>query len=210
MLNLIAKNIFKNIDISNLNLTELVEGKPLPLPEFSILDVGFGYGKWGFLIRDTFEVMIGQNFNKLDWKINITGVEPFNKCITSIQKELYNKIIAKDIFDVIDDLDKYDLIIIGDVIEHFEKDKAYELLDKLFEHSDNTLVSTPLGFMPQGAWAGNEKEIHRSGWVLKDFGQYTIVEHKVLEDDLFTDILSKIPDIPNEMKSPMKLDCSVA
>jgi hypothetical protein len=149
--------------------------------------------------------MMGQNFNKPEWKINITGVEPFHKCITPIQHGLYNKIIQKDIFEVIDDLEMYDLIIIGDVIEHFDKKDAYTLLDKLFEHSENILVSTPLGFLPQGAWAGNEKEIHRSGWVLEDFHKFTVVEHKILEDHLFTDILGKLPGIPEEMKSPIKL-----
>jgi 2-polyprenyl-3-methyl-5-hydroxy-6-metoxy-1,4-benzoquinol methylase len=45
MLSLIAKNIFMKIDISKLKLSEMIEGKPFPLSEFKILDVGCGYGK---------------------------------------------------------------------------------------------------------------------------------------------------------------------
>jgi 2-polyprenyl-3-methyl-5-hydroxy-6-metoxy-1,4-benzoquinol methylase len=201
MLNIIGKNIFNKIDISKLDIQKIVSGEPIDLPEFSILDIGCGFGKWGFLIRDTFEVMVGQHFKKNDWKINITAVEPFPKCITTIQKEIYNKIIIKDIFDVVDELGHYDLIIMGDVIEHFDKDKAYELLDKLLNHTENILISTPLGFMPQGAWAGNEKEIHKSGWKLKDFKKYNVVEHKILKDDLFTEIISKIQSLPKDMKN---------
>jgi len=205
MLNLVAKNIFSKIDVAQLDFNGIAQGKPIPLPEFSVLDVGFGFGKWGFLIRDTFDVMAGQNFNKEDWKINITGVEIFDKCITSIQKKVYDKIIKKDIFKAIKRLGSYDLVILGDVIEHIEKEKAHSLLNKLFEHTENILVSTPLGFMPQGAWAGNENEIHKSGWELSDFKDYHVVEYKILKDELYTDILKNIPDLPKEVAAEIKL-----
>lgn len=205
ILNLISKNIYSKIDYSNIDFNGIAMGKPLPLPSFSILDVGMGFGKWGFLIRDTFEVMAGQNFKKADWKIDLTGVEMFDKCITPIQKQIYNRIIKKDIFDSIDELVKYDLVIMGDVIEHIEKQKAYELLNELFKHTENILVSTPLGFMPQGAWAGNENERHLSGWELSDFKDYNVVEHRVLKDDLYTDILKKIPNVPKEMSTQISL-----
>jgi len=205
MLSLIAKNIYSKIDYSNIDFNGIAMGKPLPLPEFSILDVGMGFGKWGFLVRDTFEVMAGQNFRKDDWKIDLTGVEMFDKCITPIQEQVYNKIIKKDIFDSIDELVKYDLVIMGDVIEHIEKPQAYELLDELFKHTDNILVSTPLGFMPQGAWAGNKNETHLSGWKVADFKNYNVVEHKIFKDELYTDILKNIPNVPKEMNYQINL-----
>jgi SAM-dependent methyltransferase len=206
MLELIAKNLFSKMDFSKVDFKAIVvEGKPMPLPNLKILDVGCGFGKWGFLIRDTFEVMTGQNFNKEDWKIDVTGIEVFPKCITSIQEALYDKIIRKDVFESFDELERYDLILIGDMIEHIDKDKAHELLSKLFEYSDNILVSTPLGFMSQGAWAGNEYEIHKSGWILEDFKDYKVVESKVLDDTLFADIIKQIPDIPEEMKQSIQL-----
>jgi 2-polyprenyl-3-methyl-5-hydroxy-6-metoxy-1,4-benzoquinol methylase len=206
VLSLVSKNIFAKVDFKKIKIADIVGGKPFPLPKFSILDVGFGFGKWGFLVRDTFEVMLGQNFKKSTWKINITGIEPFDKCITPIQKEVYNKIIKEDVFDVIDKLGKYDLIIMGDVIEHFDKDKAYKLLDKLLRHSDNIIISTPLGFMPQGAWAGNERETHKSGWIVKDFQKYHVAEYKIIEDDLFSgmiksEIIKNIPNLPKDITS---------
>jgi hypothetical protein len=205
MLNLIAKNIFSKIDVAKLDFAEIAKGKPVRLPEFSILDVGMGFGKWGFLVRDTFDVMLSQNFRKSGWKINMTGVEVFDKCITSIQKELYNKIIKKDVFDALKEFGRYDLIIMGDVIEHIEKEKAYTLLNELFKHTENILISTPLGFMPQGAWAGNEKEIHQSGWELADFKNYNVMEYKILKDEIYADILKNIPNIPKEVIAEIKL-----
>ena len=170
----------------------LKNGKPFPIPKFKILDVGCGFGKWGFLIRDTIEVMIGQNFNKKDWKIEITGVEVFPKCITNLQELIYDKIIKKDVFECFDELDKYDLIIMGDVVEHFEKDKAHELINKMFEFSNDIIISTPHGFMPQGEWAGNIYERHRSGWKLKDFKQYKVVEHKIVKSPFLKNLVKDI------------------
>lgn len=205
MLEFIAKNIFKKFDVSKFNPTDLGEGKPLTAVNFSILDVGMGFGKWGFLIRDSFDVMTFQKFTKDDWTIKITGIEPFTKAITPIQKALYNEIITKDFFKCIDDLGKFDLVILGDVIEHFPKEEGYKVLDKLFEHTNNVLVSTPKGFLPQGAWGGNEKEVHLSGWELNDFDKYHVVDSEVVEDNLFTDIIKSIPNIPEEMKKPTDL-----
>ncbi|MBN1790445.1 MAG: class I SAM-dependent methyltransferase [Bacteroidales bacterium] len=205
VLKLVARNIFSKSDITSFDFQKISEGKPVPLPAFKILDVGCGYGKWAFLIRDTFEVMLGQNFTRKDWKISITGVEPFKKCITNIQKKLYDVIISDDIFKVLPQLEDYDLIILGDIIEHFEKAKAYDLLGELFKHTGNIIISTPLGFMPQGAWADNILEIHRSGWELEDFSRFTVVEYKILKDELFSDVLMQMPDLPGSMKNGIRI-----
>ncbi|MBN1791644.1 MAG: class I SAM-dependent methyltransferase [Bacteroidales bacterium] len=201
----ISRNIFSKSDISSFDFQKVTTGKPFPIPDYKILDVGCGFGKWAFLIRDIFEVMLGQNFTRQEWKISITGVEPFKKCITNIQKELYNKIIPEDIFKVLPNLEYYDLIMLGDIIEHFEKAKAYELLDGLFKHTGNIIVSTPLGFMPQGAWADNILEIHRSGWEPEDFSRFTVKEYKILTDELFSDVLRQMPDLPDSMKNGIRI-----
>ena len=59
--------------------------------------------------------------------------------------------------------------------------------------------------MPQGAWAGNEFERHRSGWVKKDFSPYTIVEYSTPKDTLTKNILSMIPGVPEDLKRPTSL-----
>ena len=205
VLEYIARNIFSKVDASKLDLSNIAEGKPIPAPEFKILDIGCGFGKWGFLIRDTFDVMTFQTFTKNDWNIDITAIEPFTNCITPIQEQIYNRIIKKDFFNCIDDLGQFDLVIFGDVIEHFEKDEGHKVLKKILEHTDNVIVSTPNGFMPQGAWGENELEIHKSGWTIKDFDKYSVVEYKINEDNLFKEILNKIPNIPNEFKKPIEL-----
>lgn len=205
VLELVVKNMFSKVDLSSFDRVALAQGDPVPLPPFKVLDVGCGFGKWGFLLRDTFDVMFAQRFNKPDWILDITGIEPFEKCITPIQQGLYNRIIAKYIRECESELEKYDLVIFGDVIEHFDKEEGYKVLDMLFKYSNNIIVSTPYGFMPQGAWAGNEREIHRSGWKEDDFKTYNVVEYKILEDTLFKDMISSVPNIPEELKQPLSL-----
>jgi len=200
VLGYVAKIIFSETETFKPDLSSFSGGKPLPAPELRILDVGAGFGKWGFLIRDSFDVATFQNFTKDDWKLDITAIEPFPKYITPLQEHLYNRIIQKDLFACMDELEDYDLVILGDVIEHFEKEKGYEALDKLLGHTRHLIISTPNGFMPQGAWAGNDREIHRSGWTLEDFGKYNVVEHKIVEDNLLKDIFPEIPGTSQEMK----------
>jgi SAM-dependent methyltransferase len=200
VLKLIARNLFSKTDLSTFDFRAIAAGGPVPLPGFSILDVGCGFGKWGFLVRDTFDVMMGQHFSKPDWKISITGVEPFEPCITDIQRALYDDIVPCGIFEALPALGHFDLAILGDVIEHFEKAEAYDLLGRLFEHTENIIVSTPLGFMPQGAWAGNERETHKSGWEARDFEAFHVVEQQMVRDELVSDVLRWFPGIPDEMK----------
>ena len=205
VLEYITKNIFSKVDPSKLDIQAIAEGKPMPAPDFKILDIGAGFGKWGFLIRDSFDVMMFQNFNKEDWKIDITAIEPFPNCITPLQENIYNRIIKKDFFDCIDDLGQFDLVIFGDVIEHFEKEKGHEVLKKIFEHTNNIIVSTPNGFMPQGAWAENELEIHKSGWTIEDFNNYNVKEHRIVEDTMFKDLIASFPNVPEEAKQTISL-----
>jgi hypothetical protein len=72
--------------------------------------------------------------------------------------------------DVIDKLGRYDLIFIGDVIEHFTKDRGVELLKTLLSHANKAVVlTTPATEVEQGAAYGNELETHRSLWTEEDF-----------------------------------------
>ena len=98
VLRLVARNLFSGMDVSTVDLSSILAGGPVPIPAFRILDVGCGFGKWGFLIRDTFDVMMGQRFRKEDWRIWLTGVEPFEPCITGVQRALYNEVVAMDVF----------------------------------------------------------------------------------------------------------------
>jgi len=139
----------------------------------SILDVGVGNGKMGFVARDLLDVMHGEHgkFIKEDWKIKIEGIEIFPEYIQDHQRAIYDHIYIGNAYDVIDTLETYDMIILGDVLEHFEKNQAHQFLDKCIAHSNmHVIVCIPLGEKwTQGAIYGNPYEKHLSFWSFEEF-----------------------------------------
>ena len=137
----------------------------------SILDVGVGNGKMGFIARDFLDVMLGQRYRKEDWKIRIDGIEIFSDYIQEHQNAIYDDIYIGDAFKVIDTLGSYDLIILGDVLEHLEKRKVWQFLDKCATHCSNSIIiNIPLGEKwTQEAAYGNPHEEHLSFWSYEEF-----------------------------------------
>jgi hypothetical protein len=132
----------------------------------SILDVGLGNGKLGFFARDYLDVMLGERYKKIEWQLRLDGIEVFADYIQEHQKAIYNQIHIGDAYDIIDRLDNYDVVIMGDVLEHFEKEKGWRLLDKCFAHASKAVfLFVPLGKgWVQPAIYGNPYETHRSCW----------------------------------------------
>ncbi len=137
----------------------------------SVLDVGVGNGKIGFLARDLLDVMLGQRYRKRDWRVRIEGIEVFEDYLQDHQRFLYDRIHVGDAYEVIDTLGSYDVILLCDVLEHMERDRALRFLDKCADHCDRSLiVGIPLGeAWTQEAVYGNPYERHRSFWRAADF-----------------------------------------
>jgi hypothetical protein len=142
----------------------------------SLLDIGLGNGKFGFIARDFLDVMLGERYHKKDWKIKIDGIEIFENYIQDYQKSIYDEIFIGDAYDVIDELGQYELIYLGDVLEHIEKNRAYEFLEKCANHCNRFLIlSIPLGEKwIQPEMYGNPHEEHLSFWNAEDFEEFSI------------------------------------
>ena len=141
----------------------------LELNPNTILDIGCGFGKYGFLLREYLDVCRG-NYPRIDWKKKIDAVEIFPPYITALQKEIYNKIWIQPIEEFVtkESLD-YGLILFLDVIEHLSKKEGVNLLRKLVAEKNPLLVVTPRDFRVQGTSHGNIHETHLSHWKRKDF-----------------------------------------
>ncbi len=139
----------------------------------SILDIGVGFGRWGILFREILEIWGDNNYSG-NWNRLIEGVEIFPEYIKEYHKYFYNKIYIENALDFIKKTDKkYDLINCGDVIEHFEKKDAVELIDICLFKSKYLLINIPIGKnWEQGAVNNNEYERHRSVWQNSDFFKY--------------------------------------
>lgn len=98
--------------------------------------------------------------------MKIDGIEIFPNYIKEYHEYFYDNIIIQDAFKYIKEMGKeYDLIILGDVLEHFEKDTAINLLSVCIEKSKFVLLNIPIGkYWKQTAKNGNKFEEHLSFW----------------------------------------------
>jgi len=133
----------------------------------SVLDIGVGYGKWGFLSREYTDIN-AHNYDPSTWQVRIDGVEAFPEYATPTYSYIYNNIYYGDVREVLPNLPDYDLVIIGDVIEHFPKEDGQRLLAELRKKARYILLSSPTVFFTQELF-DNDYETHHSLWTVDDF-----------------------------------------
>jgi hypothetical protein len=134
----------------------------------SVLDIGTGFGKYGVLCREYLELWDGRK-NYSQFLRRIDGVEVFGDYITPLHKFVYNNIYINDIVQVLDKIEsRYDLVLLIDVLEHFEKHQGEFLLHKILHNNDGVLISTPKKPSSQKDAFGNVYETHRSKWTKGD------------------------------------------
>lgn len=118
-----------------------------PLPRRA-LDVGPGCGKYGFLLREYLH-----GLDVLD------AVDPWPQAMFGSAPALYNTILPRAFPDCVD-VSNYDLILMVDVLEHF--DAPLPPLAHAISAGARVVLSTPHDPAPQGAYGGNPWETHRS------------------------------------------------
>jgi len=140
----------------------------------SILDVGSGFGKWGFLLREYLEVWQGRLCPK-DWKKRIDAIEIFKEYTKLPWYDIiYNNIYNQDITKNNEILANYDLILFMDVIEHIKKEEGLKMLKK----AKHYIISTPNYISGQGTMFGNIYETHISQWSQNDFKESLIINDR--------------------------------
>ncbi len=134
-----------------------------------ILDIGSGFGKFGILARELY----------LSVKAEQTGdILPVDDLIIDCAEEAkyfynqpyHNRIYSNhwhgDVMEMTKDkLESYDLILLIDVVEHWDKEQAKEWLKRI---NTNILISTPrkVSFYKK-AYYNSRK--HISQWEVEDF-----------------------------------------
>jgi 2-polyprenyl-3-methyl-5-hydroxy-6-metoxy-1,4-benzoquinol methylase len=93
---------------------------------------------------------------------------------------IYNGVCATDIFNCEKELDKYDLILLIDVVEHWTKEKALEMIERLLNHGA-VLISTPKHTgMYKEHFYGDPRH-HITQWIPEDFKEF---KYRVIESSL--------------------------
>lgn len=134
----------------------------------SILDIGVGFGKYGFLAREYLEIW-DHSKPYSTFTRRIDGVEVFPDYLTPVHNYVYNAVFNGDAREVVPKLEPYDLVLVVDVLEHFDREEARSLLEVLIARNGGVLVSVPRDLGEQEDVFGNEHEAHHASWSVKDF-----------------------------------------
>lgn len=110
----------------------------------SILDVGCGHGFYYKLLKE--------HFDKID------AVEIWQPYIEEFKlTEMYDNVFNTNIIDF--EFEYYDIIIMGDILEHLSREDAVTVLNRLKNKCKELLVIVPY-YLPQDEVFGNKYEIH--------------------------------------------------
>jgi len=135
----------------------------------SVLDIGPGYGKWGYLIREALDFMDGRHSREA-WKTRIDGLDALVQP-SPLHDWVYSSVRQGDITSEAHSLPGYDLVVMGDVIEHMTKDEGMSVLRALLSRSKAVVVATPSFFFNQYD-PKNPFEEHKSLWLRDDFREW--------------------------------------
>jgi hypothetical protein len=177
----------------------------------SILDVGVGFGKWGHLFREYTDILEAEHeparYQRRHWRVRIDGIEGHAAYLTPMHRFLYNRIHVGDAARLIRKLPRYDLIFLGDIIEHFDKPAGLALLgDALAKARQAVIVSTPKFETEQEDLCGNELERHRSLWTARDFRKFPGATVKTVDGATLLAVLRKegVPELRARPPRPPK------
>jgi len=135
--------------------TSIIIDKILSTTNNVVLDVGCGEGKWGKLLKGKVDIIDGIEI----WK---PYIEEYN--LSLYYDTLYNVDVIKFVYDK-----KYNIAILGDVLEHMERDDAVSFLNNLKTAVDTILLTIPVTVCIQdGNLIGNPFETHHYHWSDKE------------------------------------------
>lgn len=139
----------------------------------NILDIGCGFGKWGFLARLYIQIwdskLTKEKYRNWRDNLRVDAIEIFEDYITDLHRLIYNNIYIGDMRKLIEEVGKYDLIIMGDVLEHVSFKDGLEFLKKAREKARWIIVAMPDYFVKGHPNMGNEAEIHCHIWADSEF-----------------------------------------
>jgi hypothetical protein len=110
----------------------------------TVLDIGAGSGTYADFFRDHFYGM--------------DGVEIFEPYVDQFAlREKYKNLFIQDATTF--DFNYYDLIIVGDILEHIEESEGIKFIERIYEKCNDLIIGIPFN-SEQGVYYDNKYEIH--------------------------------------------------
>ena len=145
----------------------------------TMLDVGKGFGKYGFLAHEYSGISPTRRTDS-----SRTLAEQSNLIIDAVEcnrdylwphlGHIYRTVYEGRIEDLVASLPNYDLVIMCDVIEHLPKETGKEVVKTILAKSSKMIVSTPRKFFAQGELYKSPDERHISEWGPRDFRSFGV------------------------------------
>lgn len=137
----------------------------------SVLDIGPGNGKYGLLVREYMADQV-ERLDCVEAEPTYLDKFPWLHCI-------YDNVYLGDGTGLPkEELDRYDAVLLYDVIEHIRKPEALDLIDRI---DGSVCIVTPVDFFSQHV-EGVPSEDHISHWTGADFqntGRAVTLYHKL-------------------------------
>ncbi len=119
----------------------------IPLKAETIIDVGSGYGIFGYIISKARDVK------------RLIAIEPFNYS-NSHYDEVF-KMTWKEWHEKHPNTISIDVIVCTETIEHMSKSNALLFLKQAKEKARKVIITTPYEFAEQEPYDGNEFQLHK-------------------------------------------------
>jgi predicted TPR repeat methyltransferase len=156
----------------------LVLQEILKTPDMNVLDVGAGEGKWGRLLKGKVKL--------------IDGIEvwaPYIKKYNLIPQ--YDHLFNINMIDFNYESAEYDIMILGDVLEHLKYDDAVNFINKSKNYIKTIYLIIPISICHQdGGYFGNPFESHLYQW--KDDELKKLFDFKLIHEGYNPNGLVKI------------------
>ena len=135
-----------------------------------ILDVGSGYGKWGFLVKKYFWAISGY----YDASPTVAGIDIFFPHLISLKKiNTYDYIVNSDASKIPLKNSSFDTVIAVELLEHLGKDDGYAFIEEAKRVAiKRVIITTPNFKCLRGGMKGldgfNVYENHKSYWKVSE------------------------------------------
>lgn len=136
-------------------------------------------------------------------RITIDCVEVDKDLLLPHLNQFYHNVFVGDVFDIYQTLQDYDLVLMIDVIEHLDKNKALALLKHYISRGTNVIIATPIDFFEQNLYE-SEYEKHISHWKKDDFKAIGILDYQHFDAGAVYLLTNRKTDIRGFGSAPIK------